>query len=201
MTLGVCDLLLVPLRLCVCTLHASIRTCEQKWPAISPTRRSGPRRQEGLAAALYSSASARRAPYRGRVALLQFIPCRIDGVAVVEMPPARHRDRTHAHATHAQASGGRRPAAQPGILRFYAEETPGLKIGPTTVRGRVAFIAIYAPSHRWRDPYAPHAQVLVMSVMFVGFVVLLHIYGKLTAVPDAVDEDPIMPETPGADAP
>ena len=49
--------------------------------------------------------------------------------------------------------------------------------------------------------HATHAQVLVMSVMFVGFVVLLHIYGKLTAVPDAVDEDPIMPETPGADAP
>ena len=120
------------------------------------------------------------------------------------------------------ASGGRRPAAQPGILRFYAEETPGLKIGPTTVRGRVAFIAIYAPSHRWRRdriyaraaagerPYtrtprhrhthANNPQVLVMSVMFVGFVVLLHIYGKLTAVPDAVDEDPIMPETPGADA-
>ena len=39
-------------------------------------------------------------------------------------------------------------------------------------------------------------QVLVMSVMFVGFVVLLHIYGKLTAVPDAPEgmEDPIMPE-------
>ena len=48
--------------------------------------------------------------------------------------------------------------------------------------------------------HATPAQVLVMSVMFVGFVVLLHIYGKLTAVPDAVDEDPIMPETPGADA-
>ena len=31
------------------------------------------------------------------------------------------------------ASGGRRPQQQPGILRFYAEETPGLKIGPTTV--------------------------------------------------------------------
>ena len=42
------------------------------------------------------------------------------------------------------ASGGRRPAAQPGILRFYAEETPGLKIGPTTVRGRVALIAVYS---------------------------------------------------------
>jgi len=78
------------------------------------------------------------------VALSFALEGRIDGVAVVEMPPARHRDRTHAHATH--------------------------------------------------------AQVLVMSVMFVGFVVLLHIYGKLTAVPDAVDEDPIMPETPGADA-
>ena len=124
------------------------------------------------------------------------------------------------------ASGGRRPAAQPGILRFYAEETPGLKIGPTTVTRprrfhRSLFIAA-AASHRWRRdriyaraaagerPYtrtprhrhthANNPQVLVMSVMFVGFVVLLHIYGKLTAVPDAVDEDPIMPETPGADA-
>ena len=94
------------------------------------------------------------------------------------------------------ASGGRRPQQQPGILRFYAEETPGLKIGPTTVT-RPRRIAIYSPSHA---PHATHAQVLVMSVMFVGFVVLLHIYGKLTAVPDAVDEDPIMPETPGADA-
>ena len=43
-----------------------------------------------------------------------------------------------------QASGGRRPQQQPGILRFYAEETPGLKIGPTTVRGRVAFVAVYS---------------------------------------------------------
>ena len=126
------------------------------------------------------------------------------------------------------ASGGRRPQQQPGILRFYAEETPGLKIGPTTVPRprRFYFIAVYCNrgliiriggTHRWRGvrgdltgtpsprpsphaPHATHAQVLVMSVMFVGFVVLLHIYGKLTAVPDAVDEDPIMPETPGADA-
>ena len=96
-----------------------------------------------------------------------------------------------------QASGGRRPQQQPGILRFYAEETPGLKIGPTTARGRVALIAIHSSSHRWRHTHT--TQVLVMSVMFVGFVVLLHIYGKLTAVPDAVDEDPIMPETPGAE--
>ena len=43
--------------------------------------------------------------------------------------------------------------SQPGILRFYTDESPGLKIGPTTV--------------------------LVTSVMFIGFVVLLHIYGKI----------------------
>ena len=105
------------------------------------------------------------------------------------------------------ASGGRRPQQQPGILRFYAEETPGLKIGPTTVtrprRFHRNFIYCRIDGvRRRRDRHAPHtlSQVLVMSVMFVGFVVLLHIYGKLTAVPDAVDEDPIMPETPGADA-
>ena len=101
-----------------------------------------------------------------------------------------------------RASGGRRPQQQPGILRFYAEETPGLKIGPTTVPRPRRFLLPFI--HGRIDgvhPHATHAQVLVMSVMFVGFVVLLHIYGKLTAVPDAVDEDPIMPETPGADAP
>ena len=55
----------------------------------------------------------------------------------------------------ARTSSGSRNQGQAGILRFYADETPGLKIGPTTV--------------------------LVMSLMFIGFVVLLHIYGKLTA--------------------
>ena len=102
------------------------------------------------------------------------------------------------------ASGGRRPQQQPGILRFYAEETPGLKIGPTTVPRPRRFLLQFIHGRidgvrRRRDTHATHAQVLVMSVMFVGFVVLLHIYGKLTAVPDAVDEDPIMPETPGAE--
>ena len=90
----------------------------------------------------------------------------------------------------------RRPQQQPGILRFYAEETPGLKIGPTTVTRPRRF---HRNSFTVADTHATPAQVLVMSVMFVGFVVLLHIYGKLTAVPDAVDEDPIMPETPGAE--
>ena len=98
------------------------------------------------------------------------------------------------------ASGGRRPQQQPGILRFYAEETPGLKIGPTTVpRPRRFLLPLIHGRIDGVHPHETHAQVLVMSVMFVGFVVLLHIYGKLTAVPDAVDEDPIMPETPGAE--
>lgn len=45
--------------------------------------------------------------------------------------------------------------SQPGILRFYPDEAPGLKIGPTVV--------------------------LVVSLMFIGFVVVLHIYGKITS--------------------
>ena len=72
-------------------------------------------------------------------------------------------------------------------------------MGRRPYRGRVAFILQFTVASM-AYAHATHAQVLVMSVMFVGFVVLLHIYGKLTAVPDAVDEDPIMPETPGADA-
>lgn len=39
-----------------------------------------------------------------------------------------------------------------GILRFYTDDSPGLKIGPTTV--------------------------LVLCLLFVGFVVLLHVWGK-----------------------
>ena len=49
-------------------------------------------------------------------------------------------------------------AAAPGrsatsnILQFYAEDSPGLQVGPTTV--------------------------LIASLSFVGIVVLLHIWGK-----------------------
>jgi protein transport protein SEC61 subunit beta len=51
------------------------------------------------------------------------------------------------------AAGGGRPAgAGNNILQFYTDESPGLQIGPTTV--------------------------LVASLSFVGFVVLLHILGK-----------------------
>merc|ERR1719247_3252596 len=45
-----------------------------------------------------------------------------------------------------QAGGG-------GILRFYTDDAPGLKIGPVTV--------------------------LVVSLIYIGCVVLLHIWGKL----------------------
>ena len=50
--------------------------------------------------------------------------------------------------------GGGQPIAQREALRFYTDEAPGLMIGPTTV--------------------------LVLSVSFIGLVVLLHIYGKIT---------------------
>lgn len=41
---------------------------------------------------------------------------------------------------------------RPGILRFYTDDAPGLRIGPTVV--------------------------LVFSLVFIGCVVLLHIWGK-----------------------
>ena len=40
-----------------------------------------------------------------------------------------------------------------GMLRFYTDDAPGLKIGPTTV--------------------------LIMSLLFIGSVVMLHIWAKL----------------------
>merc|ERR1719263_1326013 len=61
-----------------------------------------------------------------------------------------------------RAAAARRPASSrgggggggggAGILRFYTDDAPGLKIGPTTV--------------------------LVLSLLFIAFVVLLHIWGK-----------------------
>ena len=154
----------------------------------NPTQRPAPARGPGGGAL-----QQRKRPAISRVEI-NVLNRRVD-LHAIDATPARWRGDVG--STQARtASGGRRPQQQPGILRFYAEETPGLKIGPTTVT-RPRRIAIYSPSHA---PQTTHAQVLVMSVMFVGFVVLLHIYGKLTAVPDAVDEDPIMPETPGADA-
>ncbi|CAN0491108.1 unnamed protein product [Hapterophycus canaliculatus] len=46
-----------------------------------------------------------------------------------------------------------RPPARPaGIMRFYTDDAPGLRIGPTVV--------------------------LVFSLAFIGCVVLLHIWGK-----------------------
>ena len=52
------------------------------------------------------------------------------------------------------SSGGQRSSvgSSAGILRFYTDDAPGLKIGPTTV--------------------------LVSSLLFIAFVVLLHIWGK-----------------------
>ncbi|KAG8465571.1 hypothetical protein KFE25_002878 [Diacronema lutheri] len=43
-------------------------------------------------------------------------------------------------------------SSQSSLLRFYTDEHPGLKIGPTAV--------------------------LVLSLLFIAFVVLLHIWGK-----------------------
>jgi preprotein translocase subunit Sec61beta len=53
---------------------------------------------------------------------------------------------------NAGAGTGRPAGAGNNILQFYTDDSPGLQVGPTTV--------------------------LVASLSFVGFVVLLHILGK-----------------------
>ncbi|TMW69318.1 hypothetical protein Poli38472_001474 [Pythium oligandrum] len=55
-------------------------------------------------------------------------------------------------ANKTQNTGRGMGGSSAGILRFYTDDSPGLKIGPTTV--------------------------LVLCLMFVGFVVLLHVWGK-----------------------
>ncbi|CEM12157.1 unnamed protein product [Vitrella brassicaformis CCMP3155] len=54
----------------------------------------------------------------------------------------------------APSSKGRGASSQ-GILRFYTDDAPGLKVGPTTV--------------------------LVLSLVFMAIVVILHIMGKTRA--------------------
>lgn len=61
----------------------------------------------------------------------------------------RKRGPTRSAAGRGGAGVG---GGQSGILRFYTDEAPGLKIGPTAV--------------------------LVLSLLFIAFVVLLHIWGK-----------------------
>jgi len=51
-------------------------------------------------------------------------------------------------------SRGAPAAGTGGYLRMYTDDSPGLKIGPTVA--------------------------LVLSLSFIGFVILLHIWGKFT---------------------
>jgi len=60
---------------------------------------------------------------------------------------------TFTAATRSQSGGGGGGQMSGGMLRFYTDDAPGLKITPLVV--------------------------LVMSLGFVGFVTLLHIWGKL----------------------
>ncbi|KAI9918042.1 hypothetical protein PsorP6_012865 [Peronosclerospora sorghi] len=63
--------------------------------------------------------------------------------------------RPVAAARSSQNTGRGMGGSTAGILRFYTDDSPGLKIGPTAV--------------------------LVSCLMFVGFVVLLHVWGKFRA--------------------
>eukprot|EP00924_Labyrinthula_sp_SR-Ha-C_P016897 maker-scaffold_6-snap-gene-18.41-mRNA-1 protein AED:0.29 eAED:0.29 QI:63/1/1/1/0.5/0.33/3/915/70 len=63
--------------------------------------------------------------------------------------PVMRRRRT---ANRNDDSSNAQGASTRDALRFYTEDSPGFKVGPTTV--------------------------LVSSLMFIGCVVLLHIWGK-----------------------
>eukprot|EP00310_Coccolithus_braarudii_P004263 CAMPEP_0183378290 /NCGR_PEP_ID=MMETSP0164_2-20130417/124835_1 /TAXON_ID=221442 /ORGANISM="Coccolithus pelagicus ssp braarudi, Strain PLY182g" /LENGTH=98 /DNA_ID=CAMNT_0025555843 /DNA_START=527 /DNA_END=823 /DNA_ORIENTATION=- len=84
------------------------------------------------------------------------------GGALAKRPGAAGGRPAGAGGTVARRAAAKRPATSraggsgggggAGILRFYTDDAPGLKIGPTTV--------------------------LVLSLLFIAFVVLLHIWGK-----------------------
>ncbi|GMH70655.1 hypothetical protein TrRE_jg2344 [Triparma retinervis] len=66
------------------------------------------------------------------------------------------RNRAAGKASGSKSSGGGQRGAggsSAGVLRFYTDDSPGIKVGPTTV--------------------------LISSLSFIGLVVLLHIWGKL----------------------
>jgi preprotein translocase subunit Sec61beta len=68
------------------------------------------------------------------------------------LPQATQRRAAQRQAGAAGPGTGRPAGAGNNILQFYTDDSPGLQVGPTTV--------------------------LVASLSFVGFVVLLHILGK-----------------------
>mmetsp|Transcript_36178 Transcript_36178/g.46646 ORF Transcript_36178/g.46646 Transcript_36178/m.46646 type:complete len:92 (+) Transcript_36178:48-323(+) len=77
--------------------------------------------------------------------------------AIDKPPPARNPAggaiKRRPAKTPSDGSGAvSRTSGQPGILKFYDQESPGIKMSPV--------------------------QVLVISLVFIAFVVLLHIYGK-----------------------
>ena len=61
--------------------------------------------------------------------------------------------RNRKPASKGAGTGGQaKTASSAGVLRFYTDDSPGIKVGPTTV--------------------------LISSLSFIGLVVLLHIWGK-----------------------
>mmetsp|Transcript_8836 Transcript_8836/g.9351 ORF Transcript_8836/g.9351 Transcript_8836/m.9351 type:complete len:86 (+) Transcript_8836:59-316(+) len=69
------------------------------------------------------------------------------GAAIRRRPPTRQEGENNTSRAAQQSSQG--------ILKFYTDDAPGFKIGPTTV--------------------------LASSLIFIGLVVILHIWGKFTS--------------------
>eukprot|EP00413_Alexandrium_margalefii_P038003 CAMPEP_0204590980 /NCGR_PEP_ID=MMETSP0661-20131031/50095_1 /ASSEMBLY_ACC=CAM_ASM_000606 /TAXON_ID=109239 /ORGANISM="Alexandrium margalefi, Strain AMGDE01CS-322" /LENGTH=98 /DNA_ID=CAMNT_0051601055 /DNA_START=47 /DNA_END=341 /DNA_ORIENTATION=- len=59
------------------------------------------------------------------------------------------RPGNRSSAAASQGSSGRKTGGG-GILQFYTDDTPGLKVGPTTVLVlSLVFMAMFAPSTSW----------------------------------------------------
>ncbi|CAK0908088.1 unnamed protein product [Prorocentrum cordatum] len=67
--------------------------------------------------------------------------------------------RRTGRSTVATSNGGRKAGGEGGILKFYTDDAPGLKVGPTTV--------------------------LVLSLVFMAIVCSLHILGMYRSTPGA----------------
>jgi len=75
--------------------------------------------------------------------------------AMLCVPPVQSTVRKRPAASSQASGASQANAGSAGMLRFYNDDAPGLKIGPTTV--------------------------LISSLMFIGSVVVLHIWGKISS--------------------
>ncbi|GAQ90664.1 protein transport protein sec61 beta subunit [Klebsormidium nitens] len=94
-------------------------------------------------------------PPKGSSSQASSLVRRGSGAATAAPPAGTLASRPSGGAKGPRRRSGYGGAVSSSLMRFYTDDAPGLKISPTVV--------------------------LVMSVAFIGFVTLLHVFGKLYA--------------------